>query len=531
MVRIVLTADRAVFTDFNGSDALGFGLCMPLRLVPKFVEYMILAPPTPLVNNRASYAPYPLAKVEASLLASGFNRNEVVIIPPEHIKKVIDRDTAIVAIHVLDPQGLAPVPWTLRVLTGGGITCTQYEFEKLMCDVLELKRKYRFYVVVGGPGVWQLRGFEKKFGIDVLFDGEAELTFPVIVRKLLSGEEIPNYVKGEDVPIDKIPVISTPSRNGVIQITRGCPRKCQFCSPTMFNFRSIPIDLILREIELNLKSGIKSVSFAAEDVLLYGARGLLFNSEAVKKLFIKTLELSRQYDVYEIGFTHVSLSSALALKDVVKFISDVNGYSSDKPAFPQIGLESGSSRIVNMYFRGKPYPWKPDDWYNVVLKSVKLLNDNYWYPCLTYIIGFPKATPDDYIKTTELIDSLSSEGFMGWCFPLFLIPIGGTIIEDKTNFKFFRDLSTEMIDCIFAGWKLSIKFSRMIYPKVLSSIKNSLIRRIGGKLVENAINAMENWMFSIKHNPEIVEREFSKINVRNVPSLVVTVLRKVVLHS
>jgi len=526
MVKVVLTADRALFTDFNSNESLGFGLCLPFRLVPRFVEYRILAPPAPIGREgRAAFAPYALAKVEAALLAAGFRRDEVVIIPPEHVEKVVDKDTAVIGVHVVDPQGLAPVSWTLKVLSGGGVTCTQYEFEKLMEKLTKLKRRYGFKVVVGGPGVWQLKGLEEKFGIDVLFDGEAELTFPLIVRKVLSGEDVPKYVKGDVVPVNEVPPIVTPSRNGVVQITRGCPRRCQFCSPTMFFFRSMPLDVVLREIELNLKAGVKAVGYATEDVLLYGARGLDFNPEAVMKLFLKTLKVARRYGVNKVGFSHVTLSSALVLKDVVEFITDINGFSDSEPTFPQVGLESGSPRIVGMYFRGKAYPWRPKEWPDVVLKGVKLLNDNYWYPCLTYIVGFPDATPEDYVKTTELIDKLRDEGFKGWAFPLLLVPIGGTQIEGRANFKVLKDLPQEALDCMFAGWALSMKFSRIIYPKVLSSIRNPLVRKVVNSAAEKALEAMENWISVVREDPEIVEREFSKVNLRHLPSLVAAVIR------
>ena len=39
------------------------------------------------------------------------------------------------------------------------------------------------------------------------------------------------------------------------------------------------------------------------------------------------------------------------------------------------------------------------------------------------------------MKTTELIDKLRDEGFKGWAFPLLLVPIGGTQIEGRANFK------------------------------------------------------------------------------------------------
>ena len=524
MSKVILTSDQATFTDYNGLDALGFGLCLPYRLVPAFIQYRFLSPPVPLINGRAPYAPYPLCKVEAALLSSGFKREDIRIVPPNYLSQVIDNDTVIIGIHVLDPMGLAPVSWTLRVLAGGGGTCTHYEFRKLMSIIKDLKRKYKFKVVVGGPGVWQLRGFEDKYGIDVLFEGEAELTFPKIIRDILNGEEVPRYVFGESVPPGLIPPIVTPSRNGLVQVTRGCPRRCMFCSPTMFNFRSIPLETIVREVEVNLKSGIRAIGFVAEDILLYGAKDLRPNIGAIKKLYDQVINLARKHNIKDpiVGFSHVTLSTALVAKEAVKYISEVNELSSDRPLFPQIGLESGSPRIVAKYFSGKPYPWKPSEWWYVVINSSKLINDNYWYPCYTYIIGFPDATPDDYILTTELIDRLREEGFKGWTFPLLLIPIGGTMIE-RSGYKEFitlRKLPKEAIDAMMTGWRLSIRFSYEIYPRILSGIKNPIVRRVVMGLTRRAINTMEKWIEGIRKDPEIIEREYSKVNIRALQRLV-----------
>ncbi|RLG86628.1 MAG: radical SAM protein [Thermoprotei archaeon] len=526
MARIVLTADRAVFTDFSGAEPLGFGLCIPYRLVPRFVEYWVLAPPVPAGDGgRAIFAPYPLCKVEASLLAAGFRRSDVIITPPEKLEGVVSSDTEVVGVHVLDPQGLAPVSWTLRVLMGGGETCTQYEFERLMMRVLQLKRRYRFKVVVGGPGVWQLRGLEKKFGIDVLFEGEAEITFPVLISKILKGEEVPGYVVGEQPAPEAIPTIVTPSRNGIVQITRGCPRKCHFCSPTMQNFRSIPLSNILKEVKLNLEHGLHYVGFATEDVLLYGARGIEPNPKAVKNLFTKTLELSKRYGVERPGFTHVSLSTALAAKELVKFITDTCGYDAHNPAFPQVGLESGSPRIVARYFAGKPYPWKPEEWPEVVISSTKLMNENYWYPCLTYIIGFPGAEPEDYLRTTELLEKLKEEGFKGWTFPLFLVPIGGTLIEKKTGFKTLQELPQEAVESMVVGWRLSIRFSREVYPKILRSMKNRFLRWLLERLTEKALDSLENWVTLISRDPSYIDRLVAGVKLRSTPSLIAALIR------
>ena len=527
MAKVVLTGDRATFTDFNGLDALGFGLCLPYRLVPVFIQYKVLSPSIPSIKGRALLAPYPLCKVEAALLATGFKREDILVTPPDNLSYVIDKDTAIVGVHVLDPMGLAPVSWTLRVLSGGGDTCTRYEFERLMKNIVELKRRYKFKVIVGGPGVWQLRGLEDKYCIDVLFEGEAELTFPKLVSDILNGKEVPKYVIGESVPPNLIPPIVTPSRNGIVQVTRGCPRRCRFCSPTMFNFRSIPLETIMKEVEINLRSGIKAVGFATEDILLYGANGLKPNLNAIKKLFNQTISLMRKYDVEKpLGFSHVTVSTALVIKEAVRYISEVNGLSEDRPLFPQVGIESGSPRIVAKYFSGKPYPWKPSEWRDVVISGSKLLNDNYWYPCYTYIVGFPDETPDDYSSTTELLDKLKEEGFKGWTFPLLLVPIGGTMIE-RSGFKEFltlKELPQEAIEAIITGWRLSIKFSYEIYPKLLSGIKNSLIRRIVNALAKKAIDAMREWVNCIRKDPNNIDRVFSKVNIRTAMGLTKTLI-------
>ncbi len=529
MVKIVLTADRAVFTDYHGADLFGFGLCMPYRLVPKFVEYMVLAPRAPTVDGvRARFAPLGICKTEAALLAAGFKREEVAIVPPHALRKAVDKDTAIVAVHVLDPKGLAPVTWTLKAISGGGTSCTELEFENLMKVVLELKHRYRFKLVVGGPGSWQLRGWEDKYEIDVLYDGESELTFPIVVKKLLNGEEVPRYVRGEPPPPEAIPLIVTPSRNGQVQITRGCPRRCRFCSPTMWRFRSIPLEQILKEVKFNLDAGFKSVGFVTEDVLLYGANGLKLNPDAIKKLFDETVKLASKYGVDTVGFSHVSCASALVVKDVVKYISDLEGLSDSKPLFPQIGLESGSPRIVAKYFRGKAYPWSPEDWPNVIVEASKLFNDAYWYPCYTYIIGFPDATPDDYIKTIELLDRLRDEGFKGWTFPLLLIPMGGTLIEKEAQFLQLKKLPREAIDCLVEGWRLSLSFSRTIIHRLVR-VRNPLIAKILNRLAEKALRAMEVWIDGVSKGIDIIETQFSQVNIRNLSSLAKTIV-SVVAH-
>lgn len=103
--------------------------------------------------------------------------------------------------------------------------------------------------------------------------------------------------------------------------------------------------------------------------------------------------------------------------------------------------------------------------------------------------------------------------------------MGGTLVEEKASFRELRDLPREAVDCIVDGWLLSIKFSRKIHLKLLLTIKNKLVYRILSLFVEKAIDTMEAWVEALRRDPEVVEREFSNVNIRSVARLVATAIR------
>ena len=84
-------------TDYSGFEGLGFILCLPSRLLPKFFAYRFLAPPIATdKDGRALVAPLPLRKLEASLLENGFDEREIAIVTPETLPKTVNNETRIV---------------------------------------------------------------------------------------------------------------------------------------------------------------------------------------------------------------------------------------------------------------------------------------------------------------------------------------------------------------------------------------------------------------------------------------------------
>ena len=526
MVKIVLTADRSLMTDYHDVEALGFGLCLPRNLVPDLLEYLVLAPKMRVDREyRAVKPPYALRKVEAALLQSGFTRNDVTITAPEYVSRVIDDETIIVGIYTVSPLGLSPVPWTLRCLTAGEDPLVKVEFEKLMKKLNKLKKRYKFKIVVGGPGAWELRGFENIYGIDILFEGEGEITFPEIVYKLMSGEELPKHVIGIDVPIDKIPIIQEPSRGGHVQITRGCPRRCKFCSPTMFKFRSIPIDKILKEIEVQLSIDNKQICFITEDVLLYGASSLKVNSDAVIQLFKKSKELiEKSGKNIKLTFCHVNAASIRQNFKLVKEISEIAEHSENNVIFPQIGIESASPSIISKYFRGKIYPYKPVEWGNIIVEVTKFINDHYWYPCYTYIIGFPDEKSEDHKYTIKLVEEIMDLKLKCWIFPMILVPMGGSLLDKKVDWGKLERLNEKAWELIYVSTIHSLRFSREVIPKVFS-IRNTLIKKILLHFVNCAIKGVEEYLRLLKENPHNAINMLKSINVRHLHNLAFEIVR------
>ena len=68
---------------------------------------------------------------------------------------------------------------------------------------------------------------------------------------------------------------------------------------------------------------------------------------------------------------------------------------------PIIGLETGSSRLFDIFMKGKAYPYKAHQWRDVVLKGMEILNKHNWFPFCTFIIGLPGETDEDTKESLE----------------------------------------------------------------------------------------------------------------------------------
>ncbi len=422
--RIVLTADRTLMSSYNGCMFIGFAACFP-RVLPKWLYTRLFCPSQRTRRGIVEAAPAGLRKIQASLIESGIPSSDIAVAHPDKIHNVVDSSTRVVGITTSDPMGLGPASSTFSGLLERE-SYTAFFFRQLVRD--PALRASGAKVIVGGPGAWQLQNesVRKAYQIDCLVEGEGEQVAPQLFKDVLEGRQLPNYVTGTTVPLDKIPAVREPTINGTVEISRGCGRGCEFCNPNMRTVRHVPVEKIVQEIKVNVAYR-KRITLHAEDILRYKAKGMVPDKDAVLNLFSEAFKLTD-----DVGISHLALSSALAEPKLIEELGQLHREKTgQKYIYGQSGIETGSSDLVSKHMKGKAKPFQPEKWSEVVREAMKLLQDNKWVVCGTLVMGMPGERREDVEKTLDLIRDLRE--YKTLIVPLFFVPLG----DLKTN-EFFR---------------------------------------------------------------------------------------------
>jgi radical SAM superfamily enzyme YgiQ (UPF0313 family) len=473
--KIVLTADRALMSHYYNFSGLGFVSALPYNVFPPLISDRLF----PLKSDeqgRMLAAQLGLCKIEAALLDYGFSSEDVIISDPTKLNLTIGPRTKVVGIGVLDPLGLSYGARVVSlVLRRFGLKCKETIMSKSFQNVIfdPTLGRYKPKIIVGGQGAWQITdsSMQEKLEIDCIVEGEGEEVVGEIFEKAVRGEDLPKVVRGETVSPEKVPIIRTPSRCGIVEITRGCGRHCLFCVPGLFPFRSFPKERILEEVKLNIKSGIKGASLQSEDALLYGSDGLEPNPTAVLGL----LKSIRALDVKElgIGFEFFSISSIMQNPKLVEDISELIGLRRDDYSVIEVGVETGSPKLLSKYMPGKVKPFKVSDWKDMVLSSAELLHSNNWQVCYSFILGLPGETRDDVLKSLELVDELRSYNCV--IVPIIFMPAGRLRKREDFTFELMTNEHWELFRrCIEQTLSKAPSFLKS--DSMVKKIRNALIR-------------------------------------------------------
>lgn len=452
-VKIVLTASDIEMSDFDLNPFMAFAGGFPQFLVQKK-----LYPQLPSnLDGTAKFAPYGLRKVE-SLLVDEFGKENVVVTHSSNLYKFVGPRTKIIGITTMDPLGTGFVSRTYTSLLGlDGKPATFSEFEDLINDPTIKGSNAK--IIVGGSGAWQISeaNMQESLGIDTILMGQAERSLVQMFKKALAGEKMERLLAAPTPSEQEIPLIKNPSIYGVVEIMRGCGRGCSFCSPTLRQRFSFPQEHILKEVELNARNGSRMITLQTDDLFLYQAKpNFIPNKEAIVDL---VREVNKVEGVEYLQVAHASLAPVVYDRSLIEEIAPMLVEKSvwtcrgDRCASVEVGIETGSARLMKQYMRGKMLPYKPKQWQDVVASSIEIMNNNEIYPLATLILGLPGEKEDDVLATIDLLDRMEGS-------KIFYVPLLFTSEEESTlkgrKHGNLKDLDRSQWDIISRCWKHNI---------------------------------------------------------------------------
>ncbi|MHA1237690.1 MAG: B12-binding domain-containing radical SAM protein [Candidatus Odinarchaeia archaeon] len=460
---IVLTSDRSLLTTYGNNLYMGLAASLPTNVCPDSLYHSLLCPPVPANSDgTVALATPALTTTEAILVRNmGLERDKVKIAHPDHIERLVGENTKIVGISVMDPLGLGPSTTTWSTLFSG-IPHTRVEFLRLMLGKIKpLKEKYGFKVVVGGPGSWQINHAQvtHKLGVDYIIIGEGEKVIPPLFESLLSGNEPEEKVI--EAPIadpEEVPPVLTPSVFGMVEISRGCGRGCKFCVPaTSGKMRMLPLEeKIIPDIKVHVEAGIKAITFHSDDALRYGSKNFLIDEDALMNLYKAAFEAGAK----EVYITHATLAPFAYQPDVIERLTKFLRRKGHKYYGCQPGIETGSSRLIRMHMLGKPLPYKPEEWSEMIKEAYKVMTKNKWVSVGTLMQGLPGEEREDILETIELIKSLDK--YPSLFVPLFFVPMKFTTLEGMRAF-IANYMRKEHWQLLLACWKHNVKYIEPLY--------------------------------------------------------------------
>ncbi len=464
-VPIVLTASKAESNEYDNNPFAAFLCTFPKKISGYALKEHLENIP---INNdgSAKRTVYGLRKIE-SIIIDEFGEENVVCAHYNELNKFIGNKTKIVGISTMDPMGLAYVSTTYNSLIGfGGEALNASEFEKLL-NHTSIK-KYKPKIIVGGQGSWQIieANSQKRLGIDVIFQGEAEKDLINIFKKLMNDEQVPSIFQAGKIEYSNVPLIKKAASYGMVEIMRGCGRGCHFCSPTMRTRYSFPIDHIMKEVEINIKSGTKSIFTVTEDIFLYKCKkNFIPNTPEVVKLY-KTI--ANYPGVEHILLSHGSFAPVLYDKKLLDELTPIliektkwnpKTHKTYKKPFisVEMGIESGSVNLMKKHMKGKALPYSVDKWPELIIEAIGALNDHDWWPLCTIMTGQPDETEEDVIATINLIDDLRSHNAKMFYTPVLFIPLKDAILSNSKRAS-LNNLSELQWEIITRSWKNNIDF-------------------------------------------------------------------------
>ncbi len=462
-------------------DHAGYFIQMAMASMPVWMEFVMNSKYPNWRNveynpdGTARFMPAGVRLLEQSLLRE-FPRDEVVACFPQDLDKFIGPNTRVVAVSTHNPLGVTFAAGVYTSIFGSSREPINSHYAKQMFyKVKASPYREKFKVIVGGSGGWQISQTNSydDLGVDCVVEGRSESGDTLgLFHKAIRGEALPRQI---DVahPMRREDILTPDARTtfGVVEMTTGCGRRCQFCVPDLNPQIDIPKGKIMTAVRANVREGNNQISLATEDMFIWGQvqtdTPFFFpNREALLDLYgdivntpgVQNHMLSHSTIApFVVDPVLIQKLSELLLDKSPIHLPRLSTHPRKKALSPLVGLETGSVRVAKRIMPSKGVPFPIEDWPSVLLEGLRIANQNNWFPVMTLIVGSPGENDEDVMDTLDLIYEMERRGLFAILVPSIFTPLHDTRMEKQTGVTETQQLTPLQWQLILKCWKFNLR--------------------------------------------------------------------------
>jgi hypothetical protein len=413
--------------------------------------------------------------LEISLLRQ-YSPEDVVCCYPADLHKFIGPRTRIVAVSTHNPLGVTFAAGVYTSIFGSSKQPINAHYAReLFATIKASPYRSTFKVIVGGSGGWQIiqTNAYEELSVDCVVEGRSESAQTLeVFAKAIQGEPLPRQLEVVH-PKDRHGILFPDKRTtfGVVEMTTGCGRRCQFCVPDLNPQIDLPKDKILAAVRSNVREGNRQISLATEDMFIWGQvhtdTPFYFpNREALLDLYSEVVHTP---GVEQHVLSHSTMAPAVVDPMLIEKLSDMllpkspirlpllSTHPEQRALVPLIGLETGSVRMAKQIMPSKGVPFPIEEWPSVFIRGLEVLNRNNWFPAVTLIVGNPGETDEDNLATLDLIYEVERRGLFAFFIPSIFTPLHDTRMEQKQGVTETRQLTPLQWQLMMKCWKMNLR--------------------------------------------------------------------------
>jgi len=270
--------------------------------------------------------------------------------------------------------------------------------------------------IVGGGAHASIRPKELLTnGFDYVIVGEGEYAFPELIWYLMNNkdpssissvvdkttEEIPVPKKLPLVNLDRYPPFALEMNIlGPIEVTRGCPFQCKFCSTSFLTggrVRHRSIESITNWLKLAVeRSGFERTWFLSPNALCYGGHGRKSEPEKIEELLKSVTKVDGLDEVF-FGSFPSEVRPEFVTRSILEML---RSYVANDTI--QIGLQSSSNRVLELVNRHHTVEQGMD--------AIRTALDTGFVPHVDMIFGLPGETKEELHESVKLCYDLVEMG-------------------------------------------------------------------------------------------------------------------------